>query len=253
MDIMKVKNEQGNWVTVPAFQGQTGKTPSFSIGRVDLGTTPSSAAASITGTDEAPVLNLVLPKGIDGDTGPVGIAVQDTEPSEQLAWIDTSSTGNLVSIPEIKDNTVSVTDTWSSAKIRDFIYPVGSIYLSVNNVNPSTIFGGTWEQIQDTFLLAAGSTYTAGTTGGNSNHTHTTGDHILTIEEIPSHIHNTYYSMFASGSAKWGIDPGTRGTSTDGSNVTQPTGGSQAHNHGNTSTESNMPPYLAVYMWKRLS
>ena len=42
------------------------------------------------------------------------------------------------------------------------VYPVGSIYLSVNNVNPGTIFGGTWEQIQDRFLLAAGSTYGGG-------------------------------------------------------------------------------------------
>lgn len=259
MDIMKVKDNQGNWITVPAFQGQRGKTPSFSIGRVDLGTTPSSAAATITGTDEAPVLNLVLPKGINGDdgqdgaTGPVGIAVQDTEPNDQLAWIDTSSTGNLVSLPEIKDDTVNTVDTWSSAKIRDFIYPVGSIYLSVNNVNPSTIFGGTWEQIQDTFLLAAGSTYTAGDTGGNIEHTHTTGDHTLTVTEMPRHNHGVYYRANYGSGSLWGIDPGTLGTSNNGEKAIQYVGGNQAHNHGNTSTESNMPPYLAVYMWKRLS
>ena len=264
MDIMKVKDEQGNWVTVPAFQGQLGKTPSFSIGRVDLGTTPSSAAATITGTDEAPVLNLVLPKGIDGDAGSVGIAVQNTEPNDTLAWIDTSSTGNLISIPEIKDDIVNTTDTWSSAKIRDFaglkddvisdtntwssakirdfIYPVGSIYLSINNTNPSTIFGGTWEQIQDTFLLAAGLTYAAGDTGGEATHT-------LIVEEIPPHNHHILTNNDDFNNSSGG---GYYGTHQDGTTAwyqttwyTENTGGGQAHN--------NMPPYLVVYMWKRLS
>lgn len=48
-------------------------------------------------------------------------------------------------------------------------YPVGSIYMSVNSTNPSTLFGGSWERIQDTFLLASGSTYGAGTTGGSAD------------------------------------------------------------------------------------
>ena len=54
----------------------------------------------------------------------------------------------------------------------DDIYPVGSIYMSVNNTSPSTLFGGTWEQIKDTFLLSAGNTYTAGNTGGSATHNH---------------------------------------------------------------------------------
>ena len=52
-------------------------------------------------------------------------------------------------------------------------YPIGSIYLSVNSTNPSTFFGGTWTQIQNTFLLAAGTSYTAGATGGTTTHSHT--------------------------------------------------------------------------------
>jgi len=74
--------------------------------------------------------------------------------------------------------------------------------MSVNSTNPGTLFGGTWQQIQDTFLLAAGSTYTAGGTGGNDKHTHTyehthttpattTGSHTLTESEIPSHRHSS--------------------------------------------------------------
>ena len=115
-------------------------------------------------------------------------------------------------------------------------YPIGAIYLSVNNTNPADLFGGTWEQIKDTFLLAAGDTYSAGSTGGEATHT-------LTVDEMPSHNHGfktiekkaasgTNYSRFASdGDAV-------------GSVITE-TGGGQAHN--------NMPPYLAVFMWQRVS
>ena len=44
-------------------------------------------------------------------------------------------------------------------------YPVGSIYLSINSTSPDELFGGTWEQIKDTFLLACGDTYAAGIYG----------------------------------------------------------------------------------------
>lgn len=66
--------------------------------------------------------------------------------------------------------------------LLDKIYPVGSIYTSTKNVSPATFLGGTWTRIKDTFLLAAGDTYSAGATGGSSTHT-------LTIDEMPSHTH----------------------------------------------------------------
>lgn len=129
------------------------------------------------------------------------------------------------------------------------VYPVGSIYMSVNNVNPSTLFGGTWERIQDKFLLSAGDTYTAGDTGGAATVT-------LTSSQIPSHTHNFGKSVPSSTAAWYGEDGGSiggttgtyvyakRGT-TSTITATQNTGGGQAHN--------NMPPYLVVYVWKRIS
>ena len=82
----------------------------------------------------------------------------------------------------------------------DLIYPVGAIYMSVNSVSPSTLFGGTWEQIQDTFLLACGTTYSGGSTGGSNTHKHTTQGHTLTIAEMPSHRHQEYYTWSGAGS-----------------------------------------------------
>ena len=48
-------------------------------------------------------------------------------------------------------------------------YPVGSIYMSVNNVDPSVLFGGTWQKIEDRMLLGSGTKYTLGNTGGNAD------------------------------------------------------------------------------------
>lgn len=73
------------------------------------------------------------------------------------------------------------------------MYPVGSIYINVNNTNPSTFFGGTWVQIEDSFLLSAGSTYVGGDVGGSASTSITVsgtiGSHTLTTDEIPSHNH----------------------------------------------------------------
>ena len=68
--------------------------------------------------------------------------------------------------------------------IINLVYPVGSIYMSVNNVSPATFIGGTWEQLKDRFLLGAGSSYSAGSTGGAATHT-------LTTAQMPSHTHTT--------------------------------------------------------------
>lgn len=111
-------------------------------------------------------------------------------------------------------------------------YPVGSIYMSVNSTSPATLFGGSWTQIQDRFLISAGSTYKAGSTGGEA-------EHALTVSEMPSHSHNvrTYSSSGQSGGAR------SSGYGQSGSLNTGYAGGGAAHN--------NMPPYLAVYAWRR--
>ena len=116
-------------------------------------------------------------------------------------------------------------------------YPVGSIYMSAVEINPSTFFGGTWEQIKDRFLLCAGNTYKAGNTGGAATHT-------LNINEMPSHNHRNTYARWMSyglgaGSIYWGFSADY----SDGTQMLKNEGGNQAHN--------NMPPYLVVFVWKR--
>lgn len=117
-------------------------------------------------------------------------------------------------------------------------YPVGAIYMSVTDANPAALFGGTWERIGGRFLLGADSTYAAGGTGGEAAHT-------LTIDEIPRHNHEVD-NLNASGSATPFMTVQAHDKRGFGGNVqTMYAGGGKAHN--------NMPPYLAVYMWQRIS
>lgn len=81
----------------------------------------------------------------------------------------------------------------SDSSIVNLIYPVGSIYLSVNETSPATLFGGTWEQLQDRFLIGAGNDYSLNGIGGATSQSYTpagsVGSHTLTTSEIPSHNH----------------------------------------------------------------
>ena len=121
----------------------------------------------------------------------------------------------------------------------DKAYPVGSIYMSVNSTNPKTLFGGTWVQIKDRFLLAAGTTYKAGATGGEATHT-------LTTSEMPSHNHAVYTPNDAA------ADHSAPGNYPDGtSDSTYYAVGSYTSSVGNGGAHNNMPPYLSVYVWKR--
>ncbi len=127
-------------------------------------------------------------------------------------------------------------------------YPIGAIYISTDSKSPAAIFGGTWVQIKDRFLLAAGDTYAAGKEGGAANHTHTTSGHTLTVDEIPEHAH---YISEAPGNETGTAWVGAAGTAAQKQRWTNGVGKSGAHSHGNTGSASNMPPYLAVYIWQR--
>lgn len=142
-----------------------------------------------------------------------------------------------------------IADYWKT------IYPVGSIYLSVSATNPAALFGGKWEQITDRFLLAAGSSYVAGSTGGEADHT-------LTVEEMPSHNHKGY--LMVQGYGDWpsyttndheilhnyiGGDFYGPNNTLNATNL----GGVTINSKGNSQSHNNMPPYLAVYIWKRIA
>lgn len=144
------------------------------------------------------------------------------------------------------------------------VYPVGAIYISANATSPATLFGGTWEQIKDRFLLSAGDSYTAGATGGEATHT-------LTESEKGSHFHGFGYhnnnnnGTFVStgGTAtSYPLKSGTTGAFWNGNGGGSFSGADVGNLNlitslGVTDTppspHNNMPPYLVVYMWKRIA
>ena len=127
--------------------------------------------------------------------------------------------------------------------IADLIYPVGAIYMSVSSASPANLFGGTWEQIQDRFLLSAGSSYGAGSSGGSADavvvyHNHSQNQH--------RHEMLANWSDGTGSTSAYTYQTNRKSTDRYTSYVTatnNPT--------GVDGTGKNMPPYLAVYVWKR--
>lgn len=126
-----------------------------------------------------------------------------------------------------------------SQEILNIIYPVGSVYISTNSTSPATLFGGSWKQIKDRFLLACGNSYSNGVTGGESSVTLNQNNLPYFLGTIRIHDENAQVqskyidSLQMAWTNKWrdSID-----------NLYNPLA-QVAHN--------NMPPYLAVYIWYR--
>jgi hypothetical protein len=107
-------------------------------------------------------------------------------------------------------------------------YPVGAVYISTVATNPGALFGGTWTQIEDRFLLSAGDTYAAGQTGGSPNVT-------LTVANLPSHKHNV--SIVSSGGSTTGTKTGLT-TATDAAGSTGSGGGGDTGGTGSSTNSS---------------
>lgn len=152
---------------------------------------------------------------------------------------------NLANQTKIANALIKIADKYE--KICDIIYPVGSIYITVNNVNPDTLFGGKWEQIEGKFLLAASSDYGAGEEGGEAQHT-------LLPRELPSRTMFSLKTTKTDGSRWESIsDDGYKGVVTYDliANKVSVESKYQKYKESYDAPHNNMPPYIVVYIWKR--
>lgn len=208
-------------------RGNTGATPNLTIGTVETVSSSSQAEATITGTTANPKLNLKLPRGVDG-TGAVS-SVMGVSP----------------------DNT---THDVSAAELCNKIYPIGAIYISTSATDPGTLFGGTWTRIKDTFLLAAGDTYAAASTGGAASQTIDYGDDGYALIGFPD-ADTTHISLTRRNTtAEQGTYTPTKFAAGNSAPVTfagASTAQADAIALGGSTTVNTLPPYLAVYVWER--
>ena len=139
--------------------------------------------------------------------------------------------------------------------LRDVIYPVGAIYISTSSTSPASLIGGTWSQISGRFLFACDSAHTAGSTGGEesvvlnaTNLPSVTGQIEFHSSASATTVHKVS-GCFSSGqtnSSKYRVG----GTSTSGA---ESIGKVNFSNGGSGIAHNNMPPYLSVYVWKRIA
>ena len=271
------------------------------ISSTDTNTT--NVSANTTGLGNAVTEITASGSAISVTKGATFLTSQDISGKEDksnkvTSWSSTTTDTNYPSEKLVKDALDSKLETSNLAnQLLNKIYPVGSIYMSTSDNSPASFLGGSWERLTDRFLVGAGNSYTVNATGGASSHTHTTGGHTLTENEIPAHTHgekgghtHTRGSMNITGTIgvqgcdgfrnvtsgafytlnTGKVDKGISGdsdylnraglnasdqwfgqTSEDGAHTHSSVGGGGSHSHGDTGSSSNLPPYLAVYMWKR--
>jgi len=191
------------------------------------------------------------------------------------AW-DYGEITNIKHPSKMKSTTITWKGTFTSTKPSgwvqgtDAVYPVGTIYVSAENVSPASLFGGTWTPLYDRFLIGAGSGYSKGATGGykaTQAHTHSIPEQTVTSTGAGGHNHKYYLPP----SWSFKIGTGTKNTVTDeaGSGLSDERTTSWVDNHTHSittpattsgsfgggaaasATDGNMPPYLAVYMWQK--
>lgn len=169
-------------------------------------------------------------------------------PSYVYIHMQTNQMVTMMTMSNI-DNIIGVSEINAIANI---VYPVGSIYMSMNSTSPQTLFGGVWERLKDRFLLGVGDTYSEDSTGGSATVTLTSAQ-----SGVPAHSHkyqdyNTTYTLKTTNRK-----PGTSTAVAYGTSLTSGGGATERTSSNNTTANAsesheNMPPYLTVYMWKRI-
>ena len=156
----------------------------------------------------------------------------DTYQLTSLSFTTTNSRSSIINIPDEAVLTMKA--------IRDLIYPIGSIYTSMNDMNPGLFIGGTWTQIVDKFMYCSNMSLA---TGGSKK---------ISVDNLPPHDHKfvCVYDTAVDkdgnpdGAADSGNDRGYWRYGTEYANYT-------SYTHPTGIGTDYMPPYITVFAWYR--
>lgn len=248
-------------VATTSANGLMSASDKTKLNGIAIGANKTTVDSALSTTSTNPVQNKAVKAALDSKLNTSGGTLTGNLTGQYLTgtWLQTTDATDLGSTPSkvaVLDGSGLVYSRTlaelkgdigvDTATLVDLFYPIGSIYMSTDTTNPQSRFTGTyWLPIYNRFLLGAGDTYKAGTMGGEATHT-------LTRSEIPSHYHDEYLGndggsdSAPSGYSGW---PNIAYTS----NKTWWATGSKTSSAGGDGAHNNMPPYLAVYMWRRVT
>lgn len=248
-------------VATTSANGLMSASDKTKLNGIAIGANKTTVDSALSTTSTNPVQNKAVKAALDSKLNTSGGTLTGNLTGQYLTgtWLQTTDATDLGSTPSkvaVLDGSGLVYSRTlaelkgdigvDTATLVDLFYPIGSIYMSTDTTNPQSRFTGTyWLPIYNRFLLGAGDTYKAGTMGGEATHT-------LTRSEIPSHYHDEYLGN------NGGSDSAPSGYSgwpniAYISNKTWWVTGSKTSAAGGDGAHNNMPPYLAVYMWRRVT
>ena len=147
------------------------------------------------------------------------------------------------SLNEKIDNLEQIVGSINKTQLLDMVYPIGSLYMSMNATDPKDLFGGTWERIKDRFIYANGDSTASGTLGGSTAHNHGLGSGFAAMNIGDGGIQ---YQEKQVGS--WGTNAAMNIGTSYNSYQTKSWGIALG---GTTDNGNNIPPYITAYIWKR--
>lgn len=224
--------------------------------------------AAESGVYEVQIAKFTLGLTIENLSGFLPVITSDTATAESLGTMAEEALNKAATAEENSSRAMTeasraleLVQETVGGDISLSAYPIGSIYISVNNTSPAELFGGSWSEISGRFLIGSGTvdTNTTGKYGALNgvSETFTLGDkggqfkHTLTIDEMPKHTHSIsrpkWYAADTEDTTNiYGTTSSLIMKVTDNTTSTiKNTGGGSMHNVLN--------PYLVVNMWKRIA
>ena len=175
----------GTSYTTSSIRGDVGATPNLTIGTVSTLPEGSQATATITGTDEEPVLNLGIPVGDTGDPGiSPTITVTEITGGHEVEVVDAEGTQTFNVMDGLDGQSGLITDYIAEDKTPYLFRPSASGLANVISEKP-TIVGGTvvWNQLWDETMIPSDSAIYSVSTYTANNVTFTkNGDGSITIQ-----------------------------------------------------------------------